>query len=118
MNINWKVRIKNKYFWISIIPILLVLLQDISGIFGFEIDLNELGDRLLNLVKTVFMLLGILGIVNDPTTEGLNDSNQAMKYEFPKTKNGFATMKEYNDYIEKKITESSNEEIGDDGVAE
>ena len=42
--INWKVRAKNKNFWIAIIPAILLLVQAIAAIFGAELDLGELGD--------------------------------------------------------------------------
>lgn len=88
MNINWKVRIKNKYFWISAIPALLLLIQVVAAVFGVALDLGELGNKLLAVVNAAFAFLSILGIVNDPTTESLNDSQQAMTYENPKAKGG------------------------------
>ena len=82
--INWKVRIKNKAFWILFIPALLLLIQQICAIFGVTIDISGLSDQLLEVVKTVFLILGLLGIVVDPTTSGVSDSAQAMTYEKPK----------------------------------
>ena len=83
-NINWKVRIKNKNFWLAIIPALLLLVQVIASVFGFTLDLGELGSKLLAVVNAAFAVLAILGIVNDPTTEGINDSALAMTYDEPK----------------------------------
>ena len=83
-NINWKVRIKNKNFWLTIIPALLLLVQVIASVFGFTLDLGELGSKLLAVVNAAFAVLAILGIVNDPTTEGINDSALAMTYDEPK----------------------------------
>lgn len=82
--INWKVRIRNKAFWMAFIPALLLLVQSIAGAFGFALELGELGNRMLSMVNQLFALLAILGIVNDPTTAGLEDSQQAMGYERPK----------------------------------
>lgn len=84
MNINWKVRIKNKTFWLSLIPTILVLIQIIMRTFGIELDFGELGNNLIAIVNTVFVLLGILGVVVDPTTAGVSDSSQAMTYTKPK----------------------------------
>ena len=39
-NINWLVRVKNKMFWISLIPAVIVLIQTIAAVFGFTIDLT------------------------------------------------------------------------------
>lgn len=83
-NINWKVRIKNKNFWLAIIPALLLLVQVVASVFGFTLDLGELGSKLLAVVNAAFAVLAILGIVNDPTTEGINDSALAMTYNEPK----------------------------------
>lgn len=84
MNINWIVRIKNKNFWLAIIPAILVLIQVVASVFGVTIDLGELGNKLLAVVDAVFVILAILGIVTDPTTEGISDSKQAMTYDEPK----------------------------------
>ena len=84
MIVNWKVRFKNKAFWIAFIPALLLLIQVIASLFGITIDLGDLGNKLLAIVNALFSVLTILGIVTDPTTEGLSDSRQAMTYEIPK----------------------------------
>lgn len=84
--INWKVRIKNKNFWLAIIPAVLVLIQVVAQVFGINLTLNLLGENLIAVVNAVFVVLAILGIVTDPTTEGVADSKQAMTYEEPKKK--------------------------------
>ena len=86
MNINWKVRIKNKWFWVTLIPAVLLLVQQVLELFGVSLDMSALADALISIVGTVFSILGIVGIVNDPTTEGVSDSEQALTYEVPKTK--------------------------------
>lgn len=82
--LNWKVRIRNKAFWITVIPAILVLVQAVVAVFGVSIDLGDLGNKLLTVVNAVFVVLSVLGIVNDPTTSGYTDSTQAMTYETPK----------------------------------
>lgn len=82
--INWKVRIKNKTFWITIIPALLLLVQVIAAVFGYNLNLGDLGNKLLAVVNAVFGVLALLGIVTDPTTAGISDSKQALTYEAPK----------------------------------
>ena len=82
--INWIVRIKNKNFWLAAIPALLLLVQTVAALFGFTLDLGEIGDKLLAVVNALFALLTILGVVNDPTTAGLRDSEQARSYDRPK----------------------------------
>ena len=82
--INWTVRIKNKNFWLALIPALLLLVQVVAEVFGLHIDLGALGDKLLAVVNALFAGLAILGIVTDPTTAGVSDSAQALTYTAPK----------------------------------
>lgn len=84
MSINWKVRIKNKAFWLALIPALLLLIQQVGAVVGVELDFGDLQAQLVAIVGTVFALLAILGIVADPTTAGVGDSEQAMGYTEPK----------------------------------
>ena len=56
--------------------------------FGISVDFGALSGKLLAVVDAAFVVLTILGIVTDPTTQGLGDSTQAMTYEIPKTKDG------------------------------
>lgn len=84
MSINWRVRIKNKAFWVAIIPAVLLLVQQMCAVFGVQLDFGELQSQLVAIVGTVFTLLAILGIVADPTTAGVGDSEQAMGYTEPK----------------------------------
>ena len=84
MQINWKVRIANKDFWMAMIPAVLLLIQAIGAPLGIVLDFGELGNQLLEIVNAVFTLLAIWGIVNDPTTKGMSDSKLAMTYETPK----------------------------------
>lgn len=84
MKINWKVRLKNKNFWITLIPTVLLLVQPILRLVGVDIDLGEIGNALLAIVDGVFVLMALLGIVTDPTTAGVSDSEQAMTYDKPK----------------------------------
>lgn len=85
MNINWKVRVKNKAFWMAIIPALLLLAQQVAAIFGVALDFEQLQGQLVAVVGTAFSVLVIVGVVADPTTEGISDSLQALGYDAPKT---------------------------------
>ena len=78
--INWTVRLKNKAFWVAFIPALLLLAQVVAAVFGYTLDLGDLGNKLLAVVNAVFALLAILGVVTDPTTAGVSDSTQALTY--------------------------------------
>lgn len=84
MNINWKVRIRNKNFWLALIPALLLLVQVVAAPFGYKWDFGVLNQQLAAIINAVFALLSILGVVNDPTTAGISDSVQALTYEDPR----------------------------------
>ena len=81
--INWKVRLKNKQFWVSLIPALAMVVQAVAALFGFTVDLTTLTGKIIAVVDAVFVVLAILGIVVDPTTTGIGDSARAMSYEEP-----------------------------------
>lgn len=83
-SINWLVRVKNKAFWVAIIPAVLLVVQAVAAVFGYTLDFGDLGNKLLAVVNAVFSVLVILGIVSDPTTEGITDSKQALTYTEPK----------------------------------
>ena len=82
--INWTVRLRNKTFWVSLIPAVLLLIQGVAAVFGYTLDLGALGDRLLCVVNALFAVLAVLGVVTDPTTAGVGDSQQAMGYDTPR----------------------------------
>ena len=84
MKINWKVRIKNKVFWLALVPAVLLLVQVVAAVFGINLKLDALGDKLLAVVHALLAVLTILGVVTDPTTVGISDSKQAMEYDKPK----------------------------------
>lgn len=84
MNINWIVRIKNKAFWLALIPAVLLLIQVIAAPFGYEWDFVILNEQLTAIINAVFGVLAILGVVTDPTTAGVTDSKQALTYTAPK----------------------------------
>lgn len=82
--INWLVRFKNNGFWLSFIPAVLLFVQTAVALFGLNIELEGLAAKLLDVMNALFAVLALLGIVNDPTTEGVGDSAQALGYTEPK----------------------------------
>ena len=84
MKINWKIRIKNKTFWLSVVPAVLLLVQALAAPFGYKFDFGVLNQQLAEIINAAFVVLAILGVVVDPTTHGVNDSTNALKYEQPK----------------------------------
>ena len=84
--INWKVRIGNKTFWLTIVPALALLVQVVAAVFGITIDLTDTVAKLVDVINAVFAVLVIVGVVADPTTAGVSDSAQAMTYTAPRAK--------------------------------
>ena len=74
-NINWKLRFKNKATLLAIASTVILLIQQL----GFKLP-----DNIADVVNTFLTLLVLLGVINDPTTEGVSDSPKALTYNEPK----------------------------------
>ena len=74
--INWRVRLRNKTFWVTLVPLLVLLTQ--------QLGLNWVPQNWESIFSTVMAILTVVGIVNDPTTVGIKDSEQALAYYEPK----------------------------------
>ena len=83
MKINWKVRVKNRAFWIAIIPALALLGKQVLELFGMSVDFTNVSKELLGISETVFVILAIIGVITDPTTTGISDSERALGYNEP-----------------------------------
>ncbi|MFC6170441.1 phage holin [Loigolactobacillus jiayinensis] len=70
---NWKTRIKNKTFWLALVPAILLLAQVVAVPFGYKFDIDLINKQLLDIVNAAFAVLTIVGIVADPTTAGITD---------------------------------------------
>ena len=79
MKINWKVRFKNKTWLASFIALLLSFVYSLLGMFEVTLPVEQ--DKVMDIVATVLTVLGALGVVIDPTTPGVSDSERAMSYE-------------------------------------
>lgn len=82
--INWKIRAKNKTFWLALVPAFLLLIQAVAQVFNVSVDFTNLNKDLLGVVNALFTVLAIVGVVADPTTKGISDSTQALTYSKPK----------------------------------
>lgn len=79
--INWQIRIKNKTFWLTLVPAVLLLVQAVSAPFGYTWDFVVLNEQLAAIINALFAVLAILGVVTDPTTKGVGDSERALMYD-------------------------------------
>ena len=91
MKINWKVRLKNKLFLASLASQTALLVQGIlAGLVGLDVmhinlDTVSVDTKIiLGVIDGTLGYLSFLGIITDPTTGGVKDSEQAMTYEEPK----------------------------------
>lgn len=78
MKINWKVRFKNKAFLLTFCTSVIAFVYQMLAIFEIVPRVSE--DMVTNLVLVVINILVTLGIVTDPTTAGLSDSDRALNY--------------------------------------
>lgn len=123
--INWKVRVRQKWFWITIIPAMLLMLDQLWGLFSLlgsiqagHLYEGPLMEALLSLVGTVFAVLVLVGLPVDTTTEGYGDSARALTYEEPAPNASAYGLQEYEEQCAaaaaKSVTFSAKEaEDGD-----
>lgn len=81
MKINWKVRLKNPVFWLTVIPAVIALVYTVLGLLGVVPTISE--DVLVNAVTAIISALTTVGVLIDPTTKGVGDSDRALTYEEP-----------------------------------
>lgn len=79
MKINWKVRFKNKTFVVTFITLIVTFVYQILGMIEIVPSISE--DNVMNLITMGVNILATLGILVDPTTPGVNDSERALTYE-------------------------------------
>lgn len=78
MKINIEARLKNKVFLISMSVLLISIIYKVLSLFGIAPSIDE--NAVLEVVSMVVDFLALLGVVVDPTTKGINDSERAMTY--------------------------------------
>ncbi len=81
MKINWKVRLKKPVFWLTVIPSVIALVYTVLGLLGVVPTISE--DTLVNAVTAIISALTTVGVLIDPTTKGVGDSDRALTYEDP-----------------------------------
>lgn len=82
MKINWKVRFQHKPFLVSLFALVLLLAQQVSSMFGYDITIYS--QQVTELFNTILAIFVLLGIVIDPTTNSVSDSEQALNYKNPR----------------------------------
>ena len=82
--INWKVRLRNKHFVISLASFIILNAQVVAVAMGYTFDLDVVTSAVVAVINIIFGILAFAGIVQDPTTKGYSDSERALKYTEPK----------------------------------
>ncbi|HYK71707.1 MAG TPA: phage holin [Pseudoneobacillus sp.] len=86
--INWKVRFKNKRWLLAFASQLMILFQvlltvlNTLGVTDFQIT-DQIKTDVLTVVNSIFVLLSMMGVIQDPTTKGYGDSERALGYKDP-----------------------------------
>jgi len=78
VKINWKARFKNKVFLVSFVSLLIAFVYQLLGILDIVPSVSE--ENIVNGFTIVINILAAVGVVVDPTTAGINDSDRAMLY--------------------------------------
>lgn len=87
MKINWKIRFKNKVFLSALFALVVSFVFDLLAMFDVFPAISE--SMVMQLCNIVLMILAGVGVISDPTTEGINDSTRAMTYtELTDSENG------------------------------
>ena len=88
MNINWKVRLKNPSFWVSVAIAVITPILAYMGITAQDITTwAALGNVLIEAVSNPYILLmvavSVYNAIIDPTSSGITDSARALQYSYP-----------------------------------
>ena len=82
MNINWRVRFQNKTFLTGLISLVVVFIYDLLQLLGIAPVVTQ--SAVMQVAEGILTILGMVGVIADPTTAGLSDSKQALTYTSPK----------------------------------
>lgn len=81
MKINWKVRFKNKTWLAMFISLIIGFVYNMLSMFDVYPPITE--NQIMAVISQVLTFLGLIGVLVDPTTSGIGDSERAMSYEEP-----------------------------------
>ncbi len=82
MKVNWKARLKSGPFWMGVISAVVAAVFAIIPMCGVELSVTA--DQVLNVATLILMIPASIGIISDPTTKGLSDSQMALTYDKPR----------------------------------
>ena len=86
MKINWKVRFKNKVWLGSFLSLIIGFIYSMLALFDIFPEVTQ--NLVVQMMNQVLTFLGLIGVIVDPTTAGIADSERAMGYSEPYQENG------------------------------
>lgn len=108
LKINWKVRLRHRQFWLSLISALVLIADRVAAIFG--VDIMLISAEIQEVLESILLILALFGIIIDPTTAGVKDSSQAMVYSKPRDeKEEVLELTEKGENKQEKEIESNDE---------
>lgn len=81
MKLNWRVRFKNKVWLSAFFSAIIVILYTIFDLIGIVPDISEYS--LTRIIEAILLIMSLTGVIVDPTTAGISDSNRAQGYDEP-----------------------------------
>ena len=81
IRINWKVRLRNGNWLASMAALIIAFVYGVLDLAGIAPGLTQ--EKTVQALQAVLTFLGLIGVINDPTTAGLGDSERALGYERP-----------------------------------
>jgi len=82
VKINWKVRLQSGTFWAGLVSLVLTFVYTLLSMAGIVPQFEQ--KQIMDVVIMLLQILAFVGVVSDPTTKGINDSEQALTYERPR----------------------------------
>ena len=84
MKINWKVRVKNPYFWVGLLGVILSAMGVSADMFtSWDVVIEQAKALISNPFMIGSVIMAVLGTLIDPTTAGVADSQRALEYNSP-----------------------------------
>lgn len=85
IKINWRLRLKNKVTLYALIAAVVNCIYTILEILNVAPQIDQ--SSIMQTAAAILSFLVIIGVINDPTTTGISDSESAMSYEVPRCDN-------------------------------
>ncbi len=82
MQLNRQVRLRNKEWMAAFVSVVVAFIYQVLGLCGVVPAIGE--GQVVQVLGCVVNALAMVGVLMDPTTEGIGDSDRAMTYQSPR----------------------------------